>query len=377
MGEVSKFWNGKAHEQDISEYGKYIVVNSKFISQNGEVKKYSDKQISSLKKDDIAIVMSDIPNGKAISKCFLVNEDNTYTLNQRIGGIKSKEIVSPFLIRILNRNKYFLKFDNGVSQTNLRKDEVLRCPVIFPSIPEQQKISDFLRSTDAWIENLQAQKESFESYKKGMMQKIFAQEIRFKDEDGKEFPKWEEKKLGEICDKAKSGGTPTSTKKEYYDGSIPFLSIADMTKSGKYILQTEKSISEEGLKNSSAWIVPKGSLIYSMYASVGFVAINQIPLATSQAMINLIPNSKIINLEYLYYYLFFYKKLVHSFIETGTQGNLNAKIVKNFFVPVPLFLEQQKIAGFLTSIDKIIESKQQQIVQAEQWKRGLMQGLFV
>ena len=377
LGEVSKFWNGKAHEQDISEYGKYIVVNSKFISQNGEVKKYSDKQISSLKKDDIAIVMSDIPNGKAISKCFLVNEDNTYTLNQRIGGIKSKEIVSPFLIRILNRNKYFLKFDNGVSQTNLRKDEVLRCPVIFPSIPEQQKISDFLRSTDAWIENLQAQKESFESYKKGMMQKIFAQEIRFKDEDGKEFPKWEEKKLGEICDKAKSGGTPTSTKKEYYDGSIPFLSIADMTKSGKYILQTEKSISEEGLKNSSAWIVPKGSLIYSMYASVGFVAINQIPLATSQAMINLIPNSKIINLEYLYYYLFLYKKLVHSFIETGTQGNLNAKIVKNFFVPVPLFLEQQKIAGFLTSIDKIIESKQQQIVQAEQWKRGLMQGLFV
>jgi len=230
LGEVSKFWNGKAHEQDISEYGKYIVVNSKFISQNGEVKKYSDKQISSLKKDDIAIVMSDIPNGKAISKCFLVNEDNTYTLNQRIGGIKSKEIVSPFLIRILNRNKYFLKFDNGVSQTNLRKDEVLRCPVIFPSIPEQQKISDFLRSTDAWIENLQAQKESFESYKKGMMQKIFAQEIRFKDEDGKEFPKWEEKKLGEICDKAKSGGTPTSTKKEYYDGSIPFLSIADMRK---------------------------------------------------------------------------------------------------------------------------------------------------
>jgi len=114
-----------------------------------------------------------------------------------------------------------------------------------------------------------------------------------------------------------------------------------------------------------------------MYASVGFVAINQIPLATSQAMINLIPNSKIINLEYLYYYLFFYKKLVHSFIETGTQGNLNAKIVKNFFVPVPLFLEQQKIAGFLTSIDKIIESKQQQITQAETWKKGLMQGLFV
>jgi len=94
LGDVSKFWNGKAHEQDISDSGKYIVVNSKFISRNGKVKKYSNKQSSPLKNDDIAIVMSDIPNGKAIGKCFLVDKDNLYTLNQRIGGIKSEEIIS-------------------------------------------------------------------------------------------------------------------------------------------------------------------------------------------------------------------------------------------------------------------------------------------
>jgi len=144
LGEVTKFWNGKAHEQDISKDGNYIVVNSKFISQNGKVKKYSNSQASPLKKDDIAIVMSDIPGGKAIGKCFLVDADEAYTLNQRIGGVKSKVIKSSFLIRILNRNKYFLKFDNSVSQTNLRKDEVLRCPVVFPSSPEQQKIASFL-----------------------------------------------------------------------------------------------------------------------------------------------------------------------------------------------------------------------------------------
>ena len=68
LGEVCEFWNGKAHEQNISENGKYIVVNSKFISQDGKVKKYSDNQISPLKKDDVAIVMSDIPKGKAIGK---------------------------------------------------------------------------------------------------------------------------------------------------------------------------------------------------------------------------------------------------------------------------------------------------------------------
>ncbi|MEI8343986.1 MAG: restriction endonuclease subunit S [Candidatus Moraniibacteriota bacterium] len=160
LGEVTKFWNGKAHEQDISKDGNYIVVNSKFISQNGKVKKYSNRQASPLKKDDIAIVMSDIPGGKAIGKCFLVDADEAYTLNQRIGGVKSKVIKSSFLIRILNRNKYFLKFDNGVSQTNLRKDEVLRSPVVFPSPPEQQKIASFLRAVDEWVENLKVQKES-------------------------------------------------------------------------------------------------------------------------------------------------------------------------------------------------------------------------
>ncbi|MFZ2975620.1 MAG: restriction endonuclease subunit S [Candidatus Moraniibacteriota bacterium] len=173
LGDIGKFWNGKAHEQEISENGKYIVINSKFISQNGKVKKYSNSQNSPLKKDDVAIVMSDIPNGKAIGKCFLVDKDNFYTLNQRIGGIKSSEILSSFLIRILSRNKYFLKFDNGVSQTNLRKDDILRCPVVFPIIQEQQKISEFLGSIDNLIESKQQQITQAEQWKKGLMQGLF------------------------------------------------------------------------------------------------------------------------------------------------------------------------------------------------------------
>lgn len=173
LKEIVEFWNGKAHEQEISEEGKYIVINSKFISTNGEVQKYSHSQISPLRKGDIAIVMSDVPNGKAIGKCFLVDKDNTYTLNQRIGGIRSKEIISSFLIRILNRNKYFLEFDNGVSQTNLRKDEVLGCPLIFPSIKEQQKIANFLNSIDEVIESKQQQISKAEEWKKGLIQGLF------------------------------------------------------------------------------------------------------------------------------------------------------------------------------------------------------------
>ena len=123
---VSEFSNGKGHEQSIDENGKYIVVNSKFISTDGNVKKYSNENLCPLFNGDIVIVMSDIPNGKAIAKCFLVDEDSRYTLNQRIGAIKATTVNNLFLYYILNRNSYYLAFDNGASQTNLRKEEVLQ-----------------------------------------------------------------------------------------------------------------------------------------------------------------------------------------------------------------------------------------------------------
>src|ERR1035437_5283030 len=97
LGEVASFFNGKAHENNISDSGKYTVINSKFVSTNGSVAKYSNTCLSPLKKGDVVMVMSDIPKGKAIAKCFLVDEDDKYTLNQRIGGFRSKEINSSFL----------------------------------------------------------------------------------------------------------------------------------------------------------------------------------------------------------------------------------------------------------------------------------------
>jgi type I restriction enzyme S subunit len=86
LGEIADFRNGKGHEKAIAEDGKFIVVNSKFISTNGQVVKFTNQQISPLYIEDILIVMSDLPNGKALAKCFLVDENNRYTLNQRIGA---------------------------------------------------------------------------------------------------------------------------------------------------------------------------------------------------------------------------------------------------------------------------------------------------
>ncbi|OCL82669.1 EcoKI restriction-modification system protein HsdS [Arcobacter porcinus] len=246
----------------------------------------------------------------------------------------------------------------------------------YPSKQEQENIASFLTSIDTKIEQLTKKEQLLSSYKKGVMQKIFNQEIRFKADDGSEFCEWEEKKLGELCKLTKSGGTPTSTNQEYYDGDIPFLAISDITSQGKYLTYTSKTVSQKGIDNSSSWIVPVNTIIYSMYASVGFVSINKIPLATSQAVINLILKDEA-DTEFIYYYLLDYKKYIHRFIETGTQGNLNAQTVKSLNINLPCFEEQTKIADFLSSIDSKIEQVQKQLNFTKEFKKALLQQMFV
>ncbi len=171
---VCKYKNGKAHENNIDEEGKYIVVNSKFISSEGEIVKFSNLAFCLAQKGDILMVLSDVPNGKAIAKCFYVKEDNKFTVNQRICRITSKNINSVLLFYLLNRNPYFLRFDDRVKQTNLKKEDVLNCPIFIPKeSKEQKKIADCLLSLDALIERQIEKIEQLKQHKKGLMQGLF------------------------------------------------------------------------------------------------------------------------------------------------------------------------------------------------------------
>ena len=183
LEDVFHFNNGKGHEQFIEENGDYIVVNSKFISREGRVKKFSNKQMSPLLVNDITMVMSDVPNGKALAKCFLIEKNNRYSLNQRICGLRLKDEEKDnvnFFFYNLNRNKGFLKYNDGVSQTNLRKSEVLGCLLAYPSNEEQQKIAGILLEAGAKIEKEQTQKAQLQALKKGLMQQLLTGKKRVK-----------------------------------------------------------------------------------------------------------------------------------------------------------------------------------------------------
>ena len=184
-------------------------------------------------------------------------------------------------------------------------------------------------------------------------------------------------RLDSLFSKGKAGGTPTSTNKEYYNGEIPFLSINDITKQGKYVRYTENHLSQSGLENSSAWVVPKYSLIMSMYASVGLVTINEIPITTSQAMFAMQLKDKDL-LDYLYYYLSYFKyRHIHKYLETGTQSNINADIVRGIMIPTYGDSRNMEIASTLQGIDVKIDNELSVLKLFNRQKNYLLSQMFI
>jgi type I restriction enzyme S subunit len=190
LPEVTHFRGGKAHEQHISDAGPFVCVNSKFISTEGKVRKYATANFCSAKKGDVLMVMSDLPNGKALAKAFLADRDNLYAVNQRVCALTAYRDYSPcYLLYTLNRNPYFLKFDDGVSQTHLLNNVFRQCPLpLPPTLAEQDAIAGALSDADALIDSLEQLIAKKRLLKQGAMQDLLTGKKRLPGFEGV----WEE-----------------------------------------------------------------------------------------------------------------------------------------------------------------------------------------
>ena len=179
---------------------------------------------------------------------------------------------------------------------------------------------------------------------------------------------WPKVKLGTICSRVTSGGTPSTKRPEYYGGTIPWLRTQEVD--FKPIYSTELFITEDGLNNSSAKWIPENTVIVAMYgATAGRSAITKIALTTNQACCNLIIDEAQADYRFVYYSLRLRYEELEGLAKGSAQTNLNAGIIKEFEIPLPPLPVQRRIADILSAYDDLIENNRRRIAILEETAR--------
>lgn len=240
-----------------------------------------------------------------------------------------------------------------------------------PSLPEQQKIADFLSNVDSIITAETKILNILQKKKKALMQKLFTQQLRFKSDDGTDFPTWEEKKLGDVCSYI-GGGTPSKKNKEYWNGNINWASVKDIT--GKYLYETQDKISQLGADSSATNICGPDSLLLITRMSPGKTVITKCITAINQDL-KIVKSD--INVEFLH--LLF--QSIQTKIDEKTSGTtvkgISIEGLNQIDIRLPCKAEQQKIADCLSSIDSLIQTQQNVVTTWQQRKKALLQQMFI
>ena len=251
-------------------------------------------------------------------------------------------------------------------------EDFLRNKIKVPSSREQECIGSLFRCFDSLIAAAERKVLLLKKKKHAYLNHIFTQHLRF---TGHTTP-WQTKKLGDIYTKAGSGGTPSTSIAKYYNGNIPFLSIADLH--GRLIKTTQKMITEDGLLHSATWIVPQGSIALAMYASVGKVGILSRPMATSQAFYNMVfTNDSTRNFIFTYLEEMDLQRKWEGLVSTGTQRNLNAGKIQNLVIQIPECNEQKQIARFFQTLDFLIAAAERKVSLLKKKKQAYLQRMFI
>ena len=318
--------------------------------------------------------------GKGIEVCNVDGQKVVSGLHTLLLKAKSNGVALGFMGHLIKSPNFRLSIKRvaqGTKVLGISKQYIQKLEFQLPQKAEQQKIAAFLTAVDEWIENLKAQKGKWEEYKKGLLQKIFSQEIRFKDEDGNEFPDWEEKRLGEVAD-VKHG---YAFKSESYvdDGEYSIVTISNV-QNGRLAMGQTSSINvlPKDMRKHQSLLV--GDMLISMTGNVGRVCIvDQEGCLLNQRVGKIVVEKNIANDQFVFQKLnsqkFEYR--MRSLAQGGAQGNISNDDIRGFILPLPSMKEQQKIAAILTTVDEMIHSHQERIVRAEEWKKGLMQRMFV
>ncbi len=361
LGEIAKFSKGKGiSKEDISEtgetecirYGELYTTYNETISTVFSKTNINTSHLVLSEANDVIIPASgetevDIAKASCILKSGIALGGDLNIIKTLNNGV--------FLSYYLNSKKKIdiAKLAQGISVVHLYAGQLSKLPLKIPPLPEQQKIASFFTAIDQKISQLKRKKTLLEQYKKGVMQKIFSQGIRFKDDNGQEFPKWEKKKLKDVAE-IKYGKDQKGIACE--NGQYPIFGT------GGVMGRTNEFLSDK----PSVLIGRKGTIDKPLFIDTPFWTVDTLFYT------NLLSN---VNAKWLYYNLT--KVNWYKYNEASGVPSLSTSTINKIPIDLPSLGEQTRIANFLSAIDDKINHTEKQIEKAEVWKKGLMQQMFV
>lgn len=347
-----KFVKIECFKDDNIDIEKCLFIDD--TTHNKELKR------SILREDDILFAIA----GATIGKCNIVPKEilpaNT---NQALSIIRlntdSNVRFTYYNLKSDIMQKYIIENISVGAQPNLNLEQMGNFSFYLPNKAEQQKIADFLTAVDRHIQQLTKKKQLLEQYKKGVMQQLFSQQLRFKDENGNYYPDWEEKKLGDLADITK--GQQLNKDLLSANGKYPALN-GGIEASG---------YTDNWNKESETISISEGG------NSCGFVNFNKSRFWSGGHCYTLDNLKRFIVNPYLFQYLKFKQNEIMRLRVGSGLPNIQKKALTSFIIAIPNVHEQQKIANFLSSVDNKIEKVQKQIDKTQAFKKGLLQQMFV
>lgn len=385
ISDLCDFQNGYAfNSSDYVEEGMPIIRMSNIsidgnLNLTSENTKYYPREKAEilkkyvLNKNDVVMAMTDMTKDMGIiGKTAIIDEDNKYLLNQRVGRliIKNPKILDyKYLHRYTNSPRfldYAKQHCSGGVQLNLSTKAILNHKIILPStIEEQEEIAQVL---DTMSDIIRLREECI-SHAQDLIPALF-QEIF------KPYVNYTKKTLNNLFE-FKSGGTPSRLVEEYFQGNIPWITTVALSK--LYINEDDANelITEEAIQNSSTKLIPANSLLFGTRVGIGKLAINTVPMCTNQDIVAMIPlENNNLNLIYVYWYL---KQINNFFVANGrgaTIQGITTHLIRSTEIIIPPLKIQEQFAQKVIEIEAYIKEQQEELENAKQMFQSLLHHAF-
>lgn len=390
LSDIASFSKGKGYtKNDLVKNGTPIVLYgrmyTKYETVISDIDTFVNLQVGSIiSKGGEIIVPASGETAEEISRASVVkNKGIILGGDLNILSLQKDKYNPEFFALTISSGtsqKRLSKLAQGKSVVHLHNEDLSGLQIKVPSLAEQQKIADFLSNVDSIITAETKILNTLQKKKKALMQKLFTRQLRFKSADGTDFPEWEEKKLGGVCNVLSGKRVPKGNKLTSVNTGLKYITVSDM--GDKFVSNKDiKYITQEIETKIKKYKVITGDIIISVAGTLGKVNIitEEFNNANLTENCDKLTEFKGCITEYLFYFLQSDKFLdeINRIKTSSAQPKLALDRLRIFVIPIPIIKEQQKIADCLSSMDSLIQTQQKVVTTWQQRKKALLQQMFI